>query len=191
LLGLWAVLVLLLVSSLAIAHWAALPAEPNAQLARAVSSYRRPDERGFLALHVLYTACRCSERVLSHLQARGAGTNLAEGVLLVGAERGHAQPLARRGFRVSVLREQELAARFHISSAPLLLIAAPDDSLRYVGGYTARKQGPAILDQPLIRAAMRGSVLENIPVFGCAVSRSLQRLLDPFGLKYRSAQGEP
>jgi hypothetical protein len=192
LLGLWAVLVFLLVGSLAIAHWAALPQPElkNPALVRALAAYRLPEERGFLALHVLYTACRCSERVLAHLEKRGRGPgNLAEGVVLVGAERGYTQRLARRGFRVSVLQDRELYARFGLTTAPLLLVAAPDHSLRYVGGYTERKQGPVMVDQRVIQEAMHGASVAAVPVFGCAVTRQLQRLLDPFGLKYSSVEG--
>jgi hypothetical protein len=41
----------------------------------------------------------------------------------------------------------------------------------------------------VIRAASRGELLRELPVFGCAVSQSLQRMLDPLGLKYGFESG--
>lgn len=192
LLGVWALISFLLIGSLAIAHWAPLPRPEldNPEVRRALSAYRLPSERGLLALHVLYTACRCSQRIVAHLQERRATLGIDEGVLLVGRERGLRATLERAGFRVSVLRERELSERFHLRTAPLLVVAAPDGELRYLGGYTERKQGLAVLDLQLISAAIQKKPSTALPVFGCAVSRSLQRLLDPFWLKYSRSQGD-
>lgn len=181
----WAALVIVLVGSLEAAHAYTLP-RPRTEdqaLAAAVARARLPNERGVYGLHVLYTACRCSTRILAQLEQRSPIEGGHETVLLVGQERGHAHKLTARGFRVSVLTPGELGARFGLQAAPLLIVADADQRLRYVGGYTDRKQGAVLRDREILSAAQAERQLRELPVFGCAVSRALQQLVDPFGLQ--------
>jgi hypothetical protein len=187
----WVVVSFLVAGSLGLAHTFALSAEAIAQpaLAAAIAETRRPEERGqWLALHVLYSRCRCSQRTLAALSARRPLPLVRERVVLVGAHAGYEATARAAGFAVEVIAPEALAPRYHLAAAPVFVVADPAGALRYVGGYTARKQGLASEDAAILARAMRGDPVRALPLFGCAVSRQLSKLLDPFGL--RSAEGE-
>lgn len=142
--------------------------------------------RGLQAVHILYSACKCSQQVLEHLLARGARPELwSERILLVGLREvpdGGAALRARaaaRGFRVDEVTAGELRSRYHIEAAPLLLVAEGGGRIHYLGGYSDRKRGPVIRDLEIAAALTRGASPRALPVFGCAVSASLQATLDP------------
>lgn len=188
----WAVASFLVAGSLGLAHTFALPDEAIAQpaLAAAVAASRRPEERGrWLALHVLYSRCRCSQRTLAQLAARGPLPLVRERVVLVGAHAGYEATARSRGFAVEVIPPDALAPRYHLQAAPVFVVADPAGALRYVGGYTARKQGLESEDAAILAHAMRGDPVRALPLFGCAVSRQLSKLLDPFGLRTVDGEG--
>jgi hypothetical protein len=58
----------------------------------------------------------------------------------------------------------------------------PGDHARYVGGYTARKQGPDVQDRKILATLLGGTKPEENPVYGCAVSSRLQAALNPIGV---------
>lgn len=135
--------------------------------------------------HVLYGACACSRRVLDHLVARGPLSATTERVVLAGTDRGsRVAELHARGFGVDLLAPEELKARYGIEAAPLLIISSPAGDVRYLGGYSERKQGPALQDRELLAQLRGGRFATALPVLGCAVSRRLQELADPWRLKY-------
>ncbi len=157
-------------------HLVALPAaHADARTSRAMASLRAPDRRErWLAVHVLYAACRCSQRIVEHLAHRGARADFDEVVLWVGAP--PPPSLAAAGYRVESLDAARLAS-LGIESAPLLVVVDPDDRVRYSGGYTERKQGPAPRDVELMTASRDGAAVAALPVLGCAVSERLQQAL--------------
>jgi hypothetical protein len=180
----WCALSVTLVSALGAAHFYALPAPSvgDVALARAVGAVRagRPQ----VLLHFLYAKCKCSRRIFDHLLARGALAHAAEQVVLVDGDAALAARLRSAGFAVSELASRELAQRYGVSAAPLLVVAGTADTPAYVGGYTTRKQGLEVEDVRIARDVARGVPTALLPLFGCAVSEQLQRLLDPLGLKY-------
>lgn len=184
----WGVIVLLLGSAMMVDHWAPLPlpAPADPAVVRAVARSRRPAEVGeWLALHVLYADCPCSQRIFAHVLHQTRPRDVMERIVLIGDSEEMKSRAEARGFTVESVPTQDLAARYGMVAAPALLVSAPDDSIRYLGGYTNRKQGPEIQDVALIRSAVHNNgVLAALPLFGCAVSRSLQETLDPLGLKY-------
>lgn len=182
----WAVLSFVLAASLMVAHTYAMPrpATDNADLQRAVASTRADGDHGrWLAVHFLYSECRCSQLVLSHLFERRALPDMAERLVLIGAHAEYEAAAQRAGFAVEVIVPEQLLVRYGVSAAPLLVVADPEDRVRYVGGYTERKQGPSIRDLAVFAALRGGQQSAELPTFGCAVSRSLQTLLDPLGLR--------
>ena len=88
-----------------------------------------------------------------------------------------------------MIEPPELAARYGLEAAPVFVVADPEGELRYVGGYTTRKQGLDNRDLAIITELRAGHDQRELPLFGCAVSRSLQQLLDPLGLR-GTAPGE-
>jgi hypothetical protein len=159
-------------------HVIALPVPPANGLERALGGMRKPVERDRpLAVHVLLGTCGCSAQVLERLIARGPRADVVERVLMVEASAN--EPLlvsARaRGFSVEALDAQELALRYAIESAPMLMVLSPQGRLSYAGGYGRNLD---VLDR-----VVRGETVAALPVFGCAVSNRLKKTLDPLGLK--------
>jgi hypothetical protein len=189
-LTLWASAGLAVGANMMVGHWASLPRPASGGgLAGLASEGRAEPETGrWTALHVLYTSCRCSQRILDHLWTRRALPGIDERVALVGPPGSHPALAAAAGYRVELLTPAELAARYGVVAAPLLLVADASGRIRYSGGYTDRKQGPEIRDGQIIAALLRDDTPAELPLFGCAVSRELQRVLDPLRLKYRDRE---
>lgn len=159
------------------------PSAGDARLAAAMARLRREgDERKLLAVHVLYAECRCSLRIAEHLQTTTRLRDVSEHVVLVGQSDALRATLAARGFDVSTVNADELEATYAIEAVPLLVVVGPDGTVRYSGGYTTSKQGPAPRDREIIERARRRESTEPLPVFGCAASRALRDRLDPIGL---------
>jgi hypothetical protein len=189
----WAAGMLVLCSYLLAGHLLALPLPTAADpaLRAALARSRAPQEEGrWLALHFLYARCDCSRRVVEHLLQRPHPEGVAERVIWIEGDK-HDEDRARAaGFAVENLSPEALAARYPVQGAPLLVVIDPDGELRYVGGYTTRKQGPTVEDLQIISAARRREAVESLPLFGCAVSKGLQEALNPLQRLARQDQGE-
>lgn len=172
-----------------------VPAPGDAHLAglahRPVVSAASPRREGaaprWQAVHILYSTCGCSQVVLRHLLARGAAAQggVVERIVavdLAGLTDGGAALRARaaeRGFLVDAVTAEQLRSTYHVEAAPLLLVMDGSGAIRYVGGYSERKRGPVLRDGEILRALAAGRPVAPLPVFGCAVSASLQATLDP------------
>jgi hypothetical protein len=172
----WFGAMLLLGAALLAKHVVALPVpEKDARLARSVATLRVPAAQGkWLAVHVLYAECRCSQRVVAHLISTARPKDWDETVLWVG--KATPDPALSEHYHVKKITSTELA-RLGIEAAPLLVVLDPQDHLHYAGGYTTRKQGPVIDDLRILDAAQHPGPLESLPVFGCAVSDRLKQEL--------------
>jgi hypothetical protein len=169
-----------------VGHWYSLPRPERADPAveQAMNSLRAPgEEQRWMAVHVLYSECRCSQTMLDHLSSGGRPRDVVEKIVLVGGSEEQARGARAAGFAVHIVGKEELERRFHVVSAPLLAVVAPDGSIRYLGGYTERKQGLDIRDAAIIDEAKERGEPRALPLFGCAVSEELRALLDPLGLK--------
>lgn len=178
----WGALTIILGASLNAPHLLAFRA-PSAASARdvALAALRPADSATsatWTAVHVLYGACRCSARILDHLQASDRPRGMHEVVLWVGEERGGLPTIAARGFRVIPIDEGALARDWHIESVPLLVAIDPHGSVRYAGGYAGRKQAAAIRDIEILTGAREGSAPLALPLFGCAMSEKLRASFD-------------
>jgi hypothetical protein len=180
----WLLGMLAIGSSLLARHALALPRPiADAALARSMATLREPGNVGrWMAVHVLYTECRCSRVLVEHLLSTRRPNNVVEKVLLVGRDADLEARLTAGGFHVVQVRPAELAERYHVAAVPLLIVTAPDESVRYVGGYTTRKQGPDPRDLEIIAGAREERPLASLPVLGCAVSDKLRAMLNPLGL---------
>jgi hypothetical protein len=180
----WFVVMLAIGATLLARHVVALP-RPVADeaLGRAMASLRMPeDAKRWMAVHVLYAECRCSQRIAEHLLSSSRPSDVSERVLLVGRDPDLEGRFAARGLRVVLTDATEVGSRYHVAAVPLLVVVAPDDTVRYAGGYTPRKQGPDPQDLQLVADARAGRSPATLPVFGCAVSARLKSSLNPLGL---------
>jgi len=167
-------------------HTLTLPAPDRGSVTAAVELHRRLEDRGrWSVLHVLYSGCGCSARVLERLAGRRPIEGVPETILFVDGAPGElAEQAHAAGFRLESLTRDDLVQRYHLEAAPLLVIADGDGAIRYLGGYTERKQSPEIQDVAILERLRRGEEVSALPLFGCAVSRDLQSKLDPLKLKY-------
>jgi hypothetical protein len=179
-LAIWFVAVGVLVAGLAISHWFTLPRpdKRDTQLAAGLAELLR-DRPGWAAIHVLYTSCRCSQRIVDHLVESSRPADVHEVIVLVGSDRAMEARIRARGYQIVTAAPEELRTRFAIESAPLLVIVDPARNARYVGGYTRRQQGSDIQDLALMTEIRTGGELVDLPVFGCAVSQRLKTLASP------------
>ena len=184
----WAALVVVPGAYLMAGHLLTLPVpeDGDPRVAAAVVATRAPDEQGrWLAVHVMYEDCGCSQRLMTYLLSRRALPDVRERIVLVGHDEALAKRAREAGFAFEELDAEELQRRYRAESAPMLLVASPTGKLLYAGGYADRKRGPATKDVEVLHHLMRGERVEKLPLFGCAVSQKLQEDLDPLGLKYQ------
>lgn len=171
-------------SALAISHWLTLPhpAKQDQRLAAGLATLAA-EAPGWLAVHALYTDCKCSQRIIDHLTTTERPRGVRELVLLVGEDAELRDRLTRRGLRTIELSPEQLFARYGIESAPLFLFVDPRREVRYIGGYTGRKQGPEIMDLAIMQGILGGADPAELPLYGCAVSERLKQLADPMAIK--------
>jgi hypothetical protein len=170
------------------AHLLTLPAPEITDLGlqRSAAAQRQPFQRGrWFVVHILDQDCVCSLRVLDHLLADPRPAGVAERIVLIAdaVSPQRTAAIIARGFDLDIVTADELAARYHVEAAPLLVVIDPGDALRYVGGYTPRKQAADVRDVAVVEALRRGQPVEALPTFGCAVGRSLRGKVDPLGLR--------
>ena len=171
----WFVVTAMLSAGLLARHLLAMPVPaPTARLAAHLAVLRPSASHGWLAVHVINAECRCSRSIVDHLLASARPPGWVEVVLWVGS--GAPPPALSDRFDVRRLTMAELAA-LEIEAAPLLLVVSPEDEIRYVGGYTSRKQGPAIEDLEILADARARRPVEGLPLFGCPISERLRTAL--------------
>jgi hypothetical protein len=175
---LWALLSLLVVASLMVTHTYALPTPAPSALEVEPDAQAR-----WQMLHVLYSRCRCSQRILAHLFARKAQPGVAERIVLVGASESLERQAHDAGYLVEVLTPEQLHERYALSAVPSFVVVAPDGRVAYLGGYTERKQGLEVEDLHIYERVRAGTRTSALPLFGCAVSEALRDQLDPLSLR--------
>ena len=183
--AIWASALTLVIGTLMVSHWVVLPSPAVGQTLPAAEVTRTVSTRGRLQVfHFLSSECPCSRRVLRHLVDRGANAKVLETIVLVGESKELEMAAVKHGYVMDVVTPEELASRYEVESGPLMIVTAPDSTILYSGGYTSRKQGYEIQDERIISELLAGDEVECLPVFGCAVSKDLQAIVDPLGLKY-------
>lgn len=180
----WAVGMSLMVASLMASHWVVLPRPSEGTVLSAGSELNlRAINQPWMALHILYGDCPCSRRVLKELLRRTPLPEVTERIVFIGRDDAMKAEAQRKGFQTDQVTPEQLRVRYGIESAPLLVVVDGSGTIHYSGGYTSRKQGYAIQDVLKIDNAISGKDQTSLPVYGCAVSERLDRLMDPLGLK--------
>ena len=190
-LAVWACLMILIGGSLMVSHWVPLPRPEIDDAAWSVTLANAQSELAtgrWTALHFLYAECPCSRRVLEHVIDQSPRADVWERIVLIGNDPELAERIKSHGYEVDCVSPDELKLKYGVEAAPLLVVSDPQGTPRYAGGYTSRKQGPDIQDRKIIASLMAGQHVEAMPLYGCAVSRSLQSIVDPLGLKSRKEQ---
>jgi hypothetical protein len=180
LLVVWAAAMLPLGAYTSAVHLLALPQPSQREIALAPWSSLVGPRRG--VVHVLYASCKCSGRIVDVLTRRHALTSAHEVVMLVGSLGERERELTAAGFEVTHVESENLKRRYHVEAAPLLVVVGEHGEVLYSGGYRASENGP-IADAQIIRDTFAGGTPGSLPLFGCAVSSLLRRIVDPLGLK--------
>lgn len=183
---LWVPVALLVGASLLATHWYKLPLPDrhDERLLASLAALRTTEEQQeWMVVHVMYASCKCSREVVRHLVEGPRPAGIAERVVLVGSAPEVDALLAASSFTVIRVSPRQLADRFAIEAAPLLLVVDPQGVLRYRGGYSERKQATDLRDVEIIVGLLADGEVPTLPLFGCAVSEQLRGLLDPFGLR--------
>lgn len=164
-----------LVSLLTAAH---LPYAGPGREASALASLQ-PSAIGWRTFHVLYSGCRCSRQISTHLIERRPVSNRQELVLVVGEDTELIRDLTAGGFAVRSLGEQEAAERYGLNAAPWLVILSPEGKVAYSGGYSDRPVSGSIQEEQIWQRLTRGERVDPLPAYGCALSTKLRRRLNP------------
>ncbi|GAB5496087.1 MAG: hypothetical protein Phyf2KO_11670 [Phycisphaerales bacterium] len=178
---LWAICGVIVGAALMVSHWVPLPhpSEDDGVLRAALQEQGNSGDSWTLT-HFLYTECPCSLRIMDHVLARGRVDYVSERFVLIG----DSMPSGlAEGFVYQVVEPDELLDRYGIESAPLFTVTDTDGAVRYVGGYTARKQGLDVSDLAIVQKLQNGKHVEPLPVYGCAVSTRLKDIVDPLRIK--------
>jgi hypothetical protein len=170
------------------AHMLTLPTPELTDLGpqRSAVAARRSTEHGrWLAVHILDQECKCSQRVLDRLLAERRPSGIVERVVMIASAVSPERVAAihAKGFDLDIVTPEQLAERYRVQAAPLMIVLDPADAVRYVGGYTPRKQANDVRDVAVIEALRRGEPVEPLPTFGCAVGRALKDKIDPLGIR--------
>ncbi|MEL6111128.1 MAG: hypothetical protein AAFU85_34405 [Planctomycetota bacterium] len=174
--------------SLTAGHWISLP---SPSVGESFTPEQLPENPRveLRAFHFLYGDCPCSRRVLDEVIERQPVNGVIERIVVIGDQKTDVQMAEASGFEVDRCAPLEADAKYGVSAAPLLVVTLGDGTILYSGGYTSRKQGPDNQDVRILSSLSRGEEVENLPVYGCAVSEDLKQLVDPFRLKYSSWSG--
>ncbi len=143
-------------------------------------------QHSWLLVHVLSEECGCSQRVMTHLLARGRIAGVSEEIVLVDGpeatpEHRVSDKLEYAGFPLRHADADELLRRYHLVGVPVLIITNPAGRVVYRGGYGSAYDQDAVL----LQAAQQGRTPPEYPVIGCAVGARIQRQVDPFRWKYK------
>lgn len=185
-LALWAALALVAMGSLGARHTAAMPAR-NTQVAppdvRSAFARLQADRGQRLLVHVIATDCSCAQRLTRHLLQRPRLAGTVELLLLVGPDAAW-QPLAEAaGVAIHRVDAATLQQRYGLDAAPVLVALAPGGRIDYLGGYFDHPAALHPLDESIhARWAGGAGAPAALPVYGCAVSDSLRRSIDPLGV---------
>jgi hypothetical protein len=139
---------------------------------------------GWLMVHVIYQNCSCTTALTTSLLKRGSEPGINESVIFVGDDPEFKRRFEVRGFSFHFMTKYTIADLYGIEAAPMLLIFSPDNQLEYGGGYFERPSVYRSMDQKYLGRIKKGEHVKALPLYGCAVSARLQKITDPFGIKY-------
>jgi hypothetical protein len=183
----WAIIALVGMASLALPHIVPMPQPPREErLARSLAALRQ-ESGGHFLVHVIAAGCSCTERLFAHLLERRRFAGTEEIIVFVGEDARKAAAARGAGFAYVTVSAAELASRYGLESAPVLLALDAGNRMRYAGGYFSHPSTLVPLDEGIHAALARGEGPEPLPVYGCAVSRGLREAVDPLGIVYPRA----
>ncbi|MEM9693798.1 MAG: hypothetical protein AAGA56_14715 [Myxococcota bacterium] len=188
-LALWLVVTSVGAAYLMAGHLVELPvpqekAEVDA-LAETLTARRPAESSGkFVAFHVLYRDCGCSQNVVERLLNESPAAGAVERVVWVGGDATIEPEVRSRGYDFDLVAPDQLQERYGLVAAPVFVVLTPDDRVAYLGGYTSRKRGPQPRHREILAGLMNGLSADDLPVLGCAVGRELAEAIDPWGLRH-------
>ncbi len=179
----WIPLISIVISIQMINHIVSIPLPEDYRKIQAQMPRLRQSER-WLMVHVIDENCSCTKALTKSLIDRQAQIDVEEWVLYVGRDPMIKAQFEGAGYLFDAETRPSLDDRYGIEAAPMLFILSPNDALQYGGGYFERPSVFRAMDQALLRQIRAGNTVEALPLYGCAVSPRLQKLIDPLGIKF-------
>ena len=143
----------------------------------------------FGVLHIIGEGCNCSQLVGEYLMKRGPEKQYYEEVILIGNFKKLAKQLKEKGFAVKQTPLEDLIyKKIDLSGVPFFMLYDQKGVVQLISGYSNQLINPfttQFKDKELVSAFFKEKKDKPLPIFGCAVSKEYQKLLDPLGLKYK------
>ncbi|MCI5065534.1 hypothetical protein MRY87_07410 [bacterium] len=178
----WAVLCLALGSILMVKHIIPLPVAfiPSQSFLSSVANSNEP----LNVVHVLTEGCKCSAVISRYLVERGPLSGVRERVLYAAKSDAAIEPFREAGFETELLRSEGQIASYGITASPMFVVVNGAGEQLYTGGYSERllRHSGQVKDRQIIAGLAKGDSFSALPVFGCAVSKKLKKMVDPIGI---------
>jgi hypothetical protein len=144
--------------------------------------------QGYKIVHVLGEGCGCSEFVSEYLYERGKKLGLNELVYFIGNEESLKSNLRVKGFDTSFHTFESIRKKkLKTEGVPYFQIYNTENKLVYSGGYDNKMitKYTKFKDLEILKSLQIYKTTDkSLPVYGCATSKNIQELIDPFQLKY-------
>lgn len=144
------------------------------------------DEQSWTLFHTFAPDCACSRFLMEDLLSRKPLPDTAEVVLSLGPL-DVADDLRGLGYQVHITSPEELAKEDPslLRGVPFFVLTRRSGELAYLGGYSENKINPhtSASFHQLVTRLQRGEKIAALPVKGCAVSESYQKLIPKLGFR--------
>jgi len=144
-----------------------------------------PSTSSWSVWHFVVADCPCSSLLEEELLKSGAQDDLVEKVVRIGGNQSESELWNGRGFEFVAVTSDRAEQEYGVQGGPWLMVARPDGSVLYSGGYSERLPNRAddFLHRMIVERLISGEEVKLRPAFGCASATALKSRIDPLGLK--------
>lgn len=178
---LWVIVVVTVITFQMASHLLAMPLPKEVEKVReSLLSYQNNKE--WLYVHIIYDKCSCTNLLIEHLVERKKMKEATEVIMLIGGSSSYEDQLIKSGFKFVTMKKETVEKEFGIEAAPILAVINGNGELKYLGGYFKTSAAKYPKDIEIISHINKGSEVEALPLYGCAISDVLKSYIDPLGV---------
>ena len=183
---LWIIIVSTVISFQMAGHLLTMPIPKNLEkMSEKIDELK--GSKSITGLHIVFDKCSCTNSLINSLLRNPSKSEVDEFVLWVGTKESlgvtRETNLSKLGYNIIYLTPETLKHRFGVEVAPILVLKEGED-LRYLGGYYDRPGSTQSYEKEIIEAVLTRKIPKSLPVYGCAVSQDLQKIIDPLSILY-------